>query len=57
MQMVLDMVHNDILGGHLGAEKIEAHITDRHWPGVGTEVRRYCTSISYLPVNSACVAV
>lgn len=42
---VLDLAHDDVLGGHLGVEKTEARITDRfYWPGLKAEVRRYCTS-------------
>uniref|UniRef100_A0A8C5PW96 Gypsy retrotransposon integrase-like protein 1 n=1 Tax=Leptobrachium leishanense TaxID=445787 RepID=A0A8C5PW96_9ANUR len=44
-RMVLDLAHNDALGGHLGAEKTEARITDRfYWPGIGAAVKRYCSS-------------
>ena len=44
-RMLLDLAHNDALGGHLGAEKTEARINDRfYWPGLKAEVKRYCAS-------------
>ncbi|XP_068097047.1 uncharacterized protein [Hyperolius riggenbachi] len=44
-RMVLDLAHNEALGGQLGAEKTEARIADRfYWPGLKADVKNFCAS-------------
>lgn len=44
-RMVLDLAHKHALGGHLSSEKTRECILQRFfWPGVHTEVSRYCES-------------
>lgn len=42
---VMDMAHNSIMGGHLGAQKtINKVLGNFYWPGVNGDVTRYCRS-------------